>query len=131
MREFILAITLGMLGACTSETTTVNESIPVTQSSVEIDSVALHIEAITEQLEKSDMLEHNIKKNIHVATTLKQQNAELKKELIATKDSIHALKRELVEVKSKLPKKKNLIEKLLNMSPDSIEVSKIDTINVE
>ena len=129
MRKLIIGICLGLIVSCTPEVKT--EEVAPAESSVTVDSVALHIEAITEQLEKSDMLEHNIKKNINVATTLKQQNDKLKKELVATKDSIHALKRELVEVKSKLPKKKNLIQKLLNIAPDSIEVTTVDTIETK
>jgi len=130
MRKLIIGICLGLIVSCTPEVKPTEEIAPA-ESSVTVDSVALHIEAITEQLEKSDVLEHNIKKNINVATTLKQQNDKLKKELVATKDSIHALKRELIEVKSKLPKKKNLIQKLLNIAPDSIEVTTVDTIETK
>lgn len=129
MKNYTLLLFLFILGSCSSDTKLVEEIAPAVTSGV-IDSVAIHIDAITEQLERSDILEQNIKSSIKSSTTLKEQNTQLKKELLATRDSIYTLKRELVEIKSKLPKKKNLIQKLFNITPDSIDIITIDTIEV-
>ena len=94
------------------------------------DSTTKHINLINLELEKSNILEKNIKNNIVNVTELKKQNITLKTELKATKDSILELKKELIEVKNKLPKKKNFIQKLLNIVPDSIEVITYDTVVV-
>lgn len=128
MKKYLIFICFGIIISCTPENKVTEQTVPAPEASSIVDSTYLHIEAINEQLVKSDELEHNIKKNINVVNVLKHQNIELKKELVATKDSILTLKKELIEVKSKLPKKKNFIQKLLNITPDSIETIKIDTI---
>ena len=94
-----------------------------------VDSVKLHIDAVNQQLKKSEGLEHSIKHKIETATSLKKQNSDLKNELTKTKDSIMSLRKELVEVKSKLPKKKNFLQKVFNIAPDSVEVIQIDTVD--
>ena len=41
---------------------------------------------------------------------------------------LNSFNNELIETKSKLPKKQNFIQKVFNVKPDSIEVTTLDTI---
>lgn len=134
-----MVICLGLLMvACGKKEEVLTEptEAPATEASAAqpeqtVDSVYLHIAAVNAQLEKSVNLEKNIKTKIETASTLKHQNSELKKELTKTKDSIQCLRKELIEVKSKMPKKKNFLQKVFNIGPDSVEVIKTDTVEYQ
>lgn len=128
MKRLIFTFVLLTLVSCSKT----DEPVKVTESQeIIVDSVSQHIERLNQQLEKSNSLEHNIKENIIINTKLTKKNAELKKELAIAKDSMVSLKKELVEVRSKLPKKKNFIQKIFNISPDSVEVIQVDTLSTQ
>ena len=129
--RMLLAIAVLCMACGTTDTIEATESAPVSIANDSIDSTQLHIERTIAALEKSEVLESNIKENITITRTLKHQNDVLKKELKLTQDSIVSLRKELVEVKTKQPKKKNLLQKILNIVPDSVEVITYDSVNVQ
>lgn len=135
MKRYCMVICLGLLMvACGKKEEIVKEStgsVAETLVVQMVDSVSLHIDAVNAQLQKSAGLENNIKQKIETASTLKQQNSELKKELTRTKDSIQCLKKELIEVRSKLPKKKTFLQKVFNIAPDSVDVIEVDTVETK
>ena len=72
-------------------------------------------------LQHTEGLEYQIKDTYKSKETLLKENKQLKAEIKSIKDS-------LVEVKKRLPKKKNFLQKVFNIKPDTIEVTTIDTI---
>jgi peptidoglycan hydrolase CwlO-like protein len=72
-------------------------------------------------LQHTEGLEYQIKETYKSKETLLKENKQLKAEIKSIKDS-------LVEVKKRLPKKKNFLQKVFNIKPDTIEVITIDTI---
>jgi peptidoglycan hydrolase CwlO-like protein len=72
-------------------------------------------------LQHTEGLEYQIKETYKSKETLLKENKQLKAEIKSIKDS-------LVEVKKRLPKKKNFLQKVFNIKPDTIEVTTIDTI---
>jgi len=90
---------------------------------------------ITESLEKSENIEENIKNVVETSSKLSsekvnllQANSKLKTELKCTKDSLIKTQLQLKETLTKLPKKRNFLQKVLGTGKDSIEVITTDTI---
>lgn len=95
-----------------------NDSMAVESSSSDSLTVLEQAEAA---LQHTEGLEYQIKETYKSKETLLKENKQLKAEIKSMKDS-------LVEVKKRLPKKKNFIQKVFNIKPDTIEVVTIDTI---
>lgn len=81
-------------------------------------------------LKQSDILEVTVKNTIKTDIRLKKENKTLKKENEVLKDSVSIMVNELkiVETKVMEAKKRNLFQKVFNIAPDSVEITKIDTI---
>lgn len=108
--------------ACSKSTETkmeiFNDSMPATESSSP-NTTALEQAEVA--LQHTEGLEYQIKETYKSKETLLKENKQLKAEIKSMKDS-------LVEVKKRLPKKKNFIQKVFNIKPDTIEVVTLDTI---
>lgn len=96
----------------------VEDSMPATESS---SPNITALEQAEVALQHTEGLEYQIKETYKSKETLLKENKQLKEEIKLMKDS-------LIEVKKKLPKKKNFIQKVFNITPDSVEVTTIDTI---
>lgn len=101
------------------------ETTEVVQSSAELDTA---FENITRSLHKSTNVENSIKVILEKGHMLVKSNHELKQELKSTKDSLVKTKFQLVETLKKVPKKRNLVQRMLGIARDSVEVIQIDTI---
>lgn len=117
MKKIILIIPITFF-ACTKEPVKINESF--VDSTLTIDNVTV-LDKAEAALQHTEGLEHEIKKTYKTKETLLKENKQLKQEIKSIKDS-------LVKVVNKLPKKKNLIQKVFNIAPDSVEVITIDTL---
>ena len=84
------------------------------------------IHKIQEQLEKTVVLEKNVKTTITKGRKLRKENRKLKKRIKKTNKSMDSLKKEIEVMKKMMPGKKNFFQKVLNIDVDSIEV--VDTI---
>ena len=84
------------------------------------------IHKIEEQLEKTVVLEKNVKTTIIKGKKLKKENKKLKKTIKKTNESMDSLKKEIEVMKKMMPGKKNFLQKVLNIDVDSVEV--VDTI---
>ena len=119
MKKLILTIPF-ILFSCTQE-----NHIPVkSNSSTYLDTLVADSDMIEKtelMLEKTKDIEKEIEETYHTKEILIKENKVLKQEL-------NEVTKELIETKSKLPKKQNFIQKVLNIKPDSIEVTTIDTI---
>ena len=84
------------------------------------------IHKIEEQLEKTVVLEKNVKTTITKGRKLRKENRKLKKTIKKTNKSMDSLKKEIEVMKKMMPGKKNFFQKVLNIDVDSVEV--VDTI---
>ena len=116
MKKLIL-ISL-ILIACSKKSVETKESFT---DSISLDTVNM-IEKTEAALQHTEGLETQIKETYKTKEILLKENNTLKQEIQIIKDSLVAKENQLAEVKKKLPKKKNLIEKVFNIGPDSIEV---------
>lgn len=117
MRKIILLLPI-LLIACSDKP--VVPKIPLKDTVITLDSFS-SIKKVEAALEHTSGLEHEIKKTYKTKEALLKENQILKQEIRIVKDS-------LVRVVNKLPKKKNLIQRVFNIAPDSIEVVTVDTL---
>ena len=122
MKKLIIILPL-ILFSCSkpieSKMEIIEDSMPATESSPVKETDVLEQAEVA--LQHTEGLEYLIKETYKSKETLLKENKKLKAEIKLIKDS-------LVEVKKKLPKKKNFIQKVFNIVPDSVEVVTIDTI---
>jgi seryl-tRNA synthetase len=85
------------------------------------DSISV-LEKTENILHETEGLEEEIKETYKNKETLIKENKSLKTELKVTKDSLVSKEYQLKEIVKKMPKKKNIIEKVFNLGPDSVEI---------
>jgi hypothetical protein len=75
-------------------------------------------------------LEEDFEKTYHDKESLWKCNLDLKKENQTLKDSVEIISNELkvIQIRLKEAKKRNLIQRVFNMTPDTIETIVLDTI---
>jgi len=121
MKKLIFILPIILL-ACSKP---VETKMEIFEDSMAVESSLLDSLTVLEKaeaaLQHTEGLEYQIKETYKSKETLLKENKQLKAEIKLMKDS-------LVEVKKKLPKKKNFIQKVFNIVPDSVEVITIDTI---
>jgi hypothetical protein len=93
-----------------------------------LDSTVDPLSRVENVLATSEGLEEKIKTTYQTNSSLQEENMTLKKTIQEVKDSLVSAKKQIMEIKFKEAKKKNLIQKILNLPTDSIEVIKTDTI---
>lgn len=79
---------------------------------------------------RSENLEKDFEKTYQDNESLWRNNLDLKKENTILKDSVETISNELkvIQIHLKEAKKKNLIQRVFNIAPDSIETIVLDTI---
>lgn len=119
----ILLLTL-LVSSCNREPKTLSYE---KSSSIEMsDSTISKMEKV---LTESETLEEDIQNVVESKKVLVQENKELKVEIQEKEKTIEKMILQIKEHTEKRPEKRNLIEKLLNITPDSITVIVKDTIN--
>ena len=88
------------------------------------------LQKANEVLNRSENLEEDFEKTYHDKESLWKFNLDLKKENQTLKDSVEIISNELkvIQIRLKEAKKRNLIQRVFNMTPDSIETIVLDTI---
>jgi hypothetical protein len=83
-----------------------------------------------EVLNRSENLEEDFEKVYDHNSSLLHINQELKKENSLLKDSVQTMSNELkvIQLRLKEPKRRNIIQKVFNIAPDSVETIVLDTI---
>jgi peptidoglycan hydrolase CwlO-like protein len=127
MKKIITLFAVGLISSCSKHEPYehVYESVP-TQSSHKIDSGINKMETI---LQKTESLEENIESIVVEKENLKLENTDLKTEVQEKEKMIKTLSFKIREFEEKVPGKKNLFERILNIKVDSITIIKQDTIN--
>ena len=119
MKKLILIIPF-ILFSCSKPTEMKMEILKDSSISISDENQIL-LDKMEHALEETEGLEVEIGETYKTKETLIKENKILKKEIKSMKDS-------LVEIKTKLPKKQNFIQKVFNITPDTIEIITLDTI---
>ncbi len=129
MKKIIYLLPILILSCTSNEGGKISlDSLETPPAASALDSVVDPLSRVETVLVTSEGLEEKIKTTYQTNYSLKEENLTLKKEIEGVKDSLASAKLQIVELKSKEAKKKNLIQKILNLPADSIEVIKTDTI---
>jgi uncharacterized protein (DUF3084 family) len=98
--------------------------------STEIETLFIDGHNVDSILVESDELKENILDEKQTLQSIKTENKKLKQENNCLKDTITNVRNELkiITLESKQAKKKNFIQKVFNIAPDSITTLQIDTI---
>jgi hypothetical protein len=88
------------------------------------------LEKANDVLSRSENLEKDFEKTYNDKELLWRHNLDLKKENATLKDSVETIANELkvIQIRLKEAKKRNLIQRVFNMTPDTIETIVLDTI---
>lgn len=88
------------------------------------------LQKANEVLSRSENLEEDFEKTYNDKESLWKCNLDLKKENQTLKDSVEIISNELkvIQIRLKETKKRNLIQRVFNMTPDTIETIVLDTI---
>lgn len=102
----------------------------IKNQSLETDTLFIDAHNVDSILVESDELKENILDEKQTLNSIKTENKRLKQENNCLKDTITNVRNELkiISLESKQAKKKNFIQKVFNIAPDSITTLKIDTI---
>jgi predicted nucleic acid-binding Zn-ribbon protein len=119
MRKLILIPIL--LLACSKGSVETKEMLIDSMAATSSDTITA-LEKTEHILHETEGLEEKIEQTYKTKETLEKENSTLKQELKVTKDSLVSKEYQLKYTIKRMPKKKNLIEKVFNIGPDSIEI---------
>jgi dynactin complex subunit len=119
MKKLILIPVL--LLSCSKKSVGDKESYIDSTTATSSDTITV-LEKTENMLKETEGLEKKIEQTYKSKETLEKENNTLKQELKVTKDSLASKDYQLKETIKKMPKKKNLIEKVFNLGPDSVEI---------
>jgi peptidoglycan hydrolase CwlO-like protein len=124
MKKIITLFAVGLISSCSKHEPYehVYESVPTHK----IDSGINKMETV---LQKTENLEETIESVVVEKENLKLENTDLKTEVQEKEKMIKTLSFKIREFEEKVPGKKNLFERILNIKVDSITIIKQDTIN--
>jgi len=106
------------------------ENVVVESSIIAESDTSKTLEKANEILSRSENLEEDFEKTYHDKESLWKRNIDLRKENETLKDSVETIANELkvIQIRLKEAKKRNLIQRVFNMTPDTIETIFLDTI---
>lgn len=106
------------------------ENVLIETSFINESDTSKTLQKANEVLSRSENLEEDFEKTYHDKESLWKCNLDLKKENQTLKDSVEIISNELkvIQIRLKEAKKRNLIQRVFNMTPDTIETIVLDTI---
>lgn len=106
------------------------ENVLVETSFINESDTSKTLQKANEVLSRSENLEEDFEKTYNDKESLWKCNLDLKKENQTLKDSVEIISNELkvIQIRLKEAKKRNLIQRVFNMTPDTIETIVLDTI---
>jgi hypothetical protein len=90
-----------------------------------------YADSVEKALLKTKNIDVEIKNKITEVKVLSKENKDLKVELQTTKDCLVVAKKEISNMKIKVPKKKSFFQKILGTKTDSVEIEVIDTTKIK
>lgn len=125
MKTIALIILVLIIPACMEQSAQNTNYKTYLESASNEDTAYSPLERAEDALEMTEGIEEQIALTYHDVDSLKSQNKKLKEELKGTIDSLREAKKQL-EVIRMVPKKRNLLQKVFNIAPDSVQIK--DTI---
>lgn len=130
---FILACVLAVscksdIEACCPDNPLVDSTAAPSASTPDQDSLVVRI---TQSLQSSESIGNDIKTIIQDKVALQAANDKLTVDLSTTKDSLKKVSYELRETRLKVPKKRNFLQRLVGVARDSVEVIKVDSVQLK
>jgi len=125
MKTIALIILVLIIPSCMEQSAKTTDPKRYLESASNEDSAYSPLERAEDALEMTEGIEEEVALAFHDVDSLANQNKKLKKELKKTIDSLKEAKKQL-EIIRMVPKKRNFIQKVFNITPDSIQVK--DTI---
>lgn len=126
----VLFLFMSLLFIVNGNVKTPNEQTIIDTLDSELLDTSKTLDKANEVLMRSENLEEDFEKTYIDNSSLWKMNKELKKENCILKDSVRIVSNELkiIQIHLKQPKKRNLIQKVFNITPDTIETLVLDTI---
>ena len=125
MKTIALIILVLIIPSCMEQSAKTTNFKRYLESASNEDTAYSPLERAEDALEMTEGIEEEVALAFHDVDSLANQNKKLKKELKETIDSLKEAKKQL-EIIRMVPKKRNFIQKVFNITPDSIQVK--DTI---
>jgi len=125
MKTIALIILVLIIPSCMEQSAKTTNPKRYLESGSYEDTAYSPLERAEDALEMTEGIEEEVALAFHDVDSLANQNKKLKKELKETIDSLKEAKKQL-EIIRMVPKKRNFIQKVFNITPDSIQVK--DTI---
>ena len=125
MKTIALIILVLIIPSCMEQSAKTTNPKRYLESASNEDTAYSPLERAEDALEMTEGIEEEVALAFHDVDSLTNQNKKLKKELKETIDSLKEAKKQL-EIIRMVPKKRNFIQKVFNITPDSIQVK--DTI---
>ena len=125
MKTIALIILVLIIPSCMEQSAKTSNPKRYLESGSYEDTAYSSLERAEDALEMTEGIEEEVALAFHDVDSLRIQNKKLKKELKETIDSLKEAKKQL-EIIRTVPKKRNFIQKVFNITPDSIQVK--DTI---
>jgi len=125
MKAIIFVFALTVIPSCVKQSAQPVRYEEYMYSGTNEDTTDTPLKRAEEALNMTDGIEERLAVTYHDVDSLRSQNKKLRNELKGAIDSLKEAKKQL-EVIRMVPKKRNLIQKVFNITPDSIQVK--DTI---
>jgi len=125
MKAIIFVFALTVIPSCMKQSAQPVRYEEYMYSGTNEDTTDTPLKRAEEALNMTDGIEERLAVTYHDVDSLRSQNKKLRSELKGAIDSLKEAKKQL-EVIRMVPKKRNLIQKVFNITPDSIQVK--DTI---
>jgi hypothetical protein len=128
MKKYLLILAL-VLFSCAKKVEDKKDDFIVVEDSVFVN----YADSVEVALLKTKDIDVEIKHKIKQVLVLSEENKDLKVELKTTKDCLVSTQERLQILKTniKVPKKKNFFQRLIGSKTDSVEIEKIDTIQIK
>lgn len=128
MKKYLLILAL-VLFSCAKKLEDKKDNFVVVEDSVFVN----YADSVEVALLKTKDIDVEIKHKIKQVLVLSEENKDLKVELKTTKDCLVSTQERLQILKTniKVPKKKNFFQRLIGSKTDSVEIEKIDTIQIK
>lgn len=126
MKKFLFAIVILLSLSCTNKVEEKKENFVLIEDTITVS----YADSVEIALLKTKDIDIEIKKKITEVKILSKENNKLKVDLETTKDCLLVAKKEISNMKIKVPKKKTFLQKVFGTKTDSVEIEVIDTTKI-
>lgn len=126
MKKYLFILVVLFSFSCDKKVENKKEEFVVAEDTIKVS----YADSVEIALLKTKDIDVEIKKKITEVKVLSKENNKLKVELETTKDCLLVAKKEISNMKIKVPKKKTFLQKVFGTKTDSVEIEVIDTTKI-